>query len=92
MRYTPRYVMTDPAEVKRLVRAHPGAGVITCMAAGAGLTAHPPATWRRRCPGGTSRNAGRSEYIGQCPLSRTSCLSLLPPAVAGRTGVRLCWP
>lgn len=34
MRHTPRYLMTDPEEVKRLVRAHPWATFVSTTAAG----------------------------------------------------------
>ncbi|MEH0109977.1 FMN-binding negative transcriptional regulator [Tersicoccus sp. MR15.9] len=37
MRHTPRYLMTDPAEVKRLIAAHPWATFVS--ATGAGLVA-----------------------------------------------------
>ncbi|GAB77791.1 negative transcriptional regulator, PaiB family [Austwickia chelonae] len=34
MRHTPRYVITDPDEVKRLIRAHPWATFVSCTAQG----------------------------------------------------------
>lgn len=34
MRHTPRYLMTDPAEVERLVRAHPWATIVSATSTG----------------------------------------------------------
>jgi transcriptional regulator len=34
MRHTPRYLMTDPEEVKRLIRAHPWATFVTATSSG----------------------------------------------------------
>ena len=39
MRHTPHYLMPDPDEVRRLIRAHPWATIVS--PAGTGLVPHP---------------------------------------------------
>lgn len=86
MRRTPRYLMSDPDEVKRLVRAHPWATFVSPTSAGL-VASHYPVLLDEETDGITisaDRTTRRTSSAG----TRSSSSSRAPTTTSPRAGTR----